>query len=224
MLLSGHQPVYLPSILLFTKIAHSDEFMFTGHCQASPGTWHNRNQIRGAKLTIPVKHDFGQSINETEFAGDHWKKKHLRSIEFAYGKRPFFKDYFPRIAEIILLPALSLGLLNVRLIELFIEILELKTEMLDSVDYPIEGHRTDMLISMCKATGADQYLSNRGAMDYVDEEKMAGAGIKHRWLNFVHPIYDQGHSEFITNLSIIDLLFNCGPDSGRIVREAGSVG
>jgi hypothetical protein len=96
--------------------------------------------------------------------------------------------------------------------------------MLDSVDYPIEGHRTDMLISMCKATGADQYLSNRGAMDYVDEEKMAGAGIKHRWLNFVHPIYDQGHSEFITNLSIIDLLFNCGPDSGRIVREAGSVG
>jgi hypothetical protein len=61
-------------------------------------------------------------------------------------------------------------------------------------------------------------------MDYVDEEKMAAAGVKHRWLNFTHPVYDQGHSEFITNLSIIDLLFNCGPESGRIVKEAGSVG
>src|SRR5690348_5767727 len=52
MILSGHQPVYLPSILLFSKIAHSDAFMWVGHCQASPGTWHNRNQIRNAKLVI----------------------------------------------------------------------------------------------------------------------------------------------------------------------------
>jgi hypothetical protein len=196
--------------------------MFVGHCQASPGTWHNRNQIRGAKLTIPVKHDFGQSINETEFAGDHWKKKHLRSIEFAYGKRPFFKEYFPEIAHIIQSEWRSLGGLNTALVSKFCSWLVINPVW--HLAGNIEGHRTDMLISMCKATGADQYLSNRGAMDYVDEEKMAAAGIKHRWLNFTHPIYDQGHSEFITNLSIIDLLFNCGPESGRIVKEAGSVG
>jgi len=53
---------------------------------------------------------------------------------------------------------------------------------------------------------------------------MADAGIKHRWQKFTHPIYDQGHREFITNLSAIDLLFNCGPESSKIIREAGHVG
>jgi hypothetical protein len=66
-------------------------------------------------------------------------------------------------------------------------------------------------------------LSNEGARDYVNEQNMNLAGIKHRWLKFTHPIYDQGHSEFQTNLSAIDLLFNCGPESGKIIRGAGHV-
>ena len=78
---------------------------------------------------------------------------------------------------------------------------------------------------MCKATGAKEYLSNEGAREYVDEVAMRRAGIRHRWLKFQHPTYDQGRNkEFLPNLSIIDLLFNCGPDSARIVKGAGHVG
>lgn len=223
MRLSGHQPVYLPGIILFTKIALSDVFMHVGHCQASPGTWHNRNQIRNAKLTIPVQHDFGQSINETKYAGDHWKRKHLRSIEMAYGKRPYFKDHFGSISEIILIGRKTLAHLNTALIKHLLQCFEIHTPILDSQSFNIEGHKTEMLISMCKSVGASEYLSNEGARDYVNEQNMNLAGIKHRWLKFTHPIYDQGHSEFQTNLSAIDLLFNCGPESGKIIRSAGYV-
>jgi len=228
--LSGHQPVYLPGIILFTKIAHSDIFMHVGHCQASPGTWHNRNQIRNAKLVIPIKHDFGQSINDTQFAGDQWKRKHLRSIEINYGKRPFFADYFDGIAEIIKMPFRSLSFLNNAMTLHLLNCFQIYTPVIDSRNYEITGHKTEMLISMCREVGATEYLSNEGARDYVNEQNMNLAGIKHRWLKFTHPtpentkgVYDQGHSEFQTNLSAIDLLFNCGPESGKIIRAAGHV-
>jgi hypothetical protein len=222
MILSGHQPTYLPGIILFTKIALSDAFMFVPHCQYESGSWQNRNQIRNARLTVPVMHGFGQSIADAKIDGDHWRRRHLNSMKFGYGKRPYFKNYFATIEEIIN-ASKSLVELNCNLIAAILGWLEIKTPVLFSTDYEIRGHKTNMLIDMCAKTGATEYLSNEGARDYVDEEKMAAAGIKHRWLNFTHPIYDQGHSEFITNLSIIDLLFNCGPGSGRIVREAGSV-
>lgn len=228
MILSGHQPVYLPSILLFSKIAHSDIFMFVGHCQASPGTWHNRNKIRNINggdinLVIPIKHDFGQSINETEFAGDNWKRKHLRSIELTYSRRPYFEKYFPALKECLEIKWDTLGPMCMALIELMCIWFGIETEILDSREYAIEGHKTDMLISMCEQVFADQYLSNEGSRDYVNEAQMARAGIHHRWLKFTHPTYDQGYPDFVTNLSAIDLLFNCGPASGQIIREAAHV-
>src|SRR5512139_3792570 len=201
MLLSGHQPTYLPGIILFTKIALSDACMLVGHCQASPGTWHNRNQIRNAKLVVPVKHEFGQSINNTEFAGDQWKRKHLRSIELNYCKRPFFDKYFPGLKECIELPWERLGPMNMALIELLCMWLRIETDMLDSRDFQIEGHKTDMLVSMCEAAKANGYLSNEGARAYVDEQSMNQAGIDHRWLNFDNPPYDHGTSEFQTDIS-----------------------
>src|SRR5512139_1133146 len=219
MILSGHQPVYLPGIILFTKIALSDAFMFVGHCQASPGTWHNRNQIRNAKLVVPIKHEFGQSINEAQFAGDGWRRKHIRSTEVAYSKRPYFKNYFDEIANQID-SAPNLAGLNVGLIRKILEWLNIETKI---ISRSVDGHKTEMLINMCRAVGADEYLSNEGARDYVNEQSMNLAGVNHRWLKFEHPIYDQG-GEFQTDLSVIDLLFNCGPDAGRIVRSAGHVG
>ena len=48
MILSGHQPVYLPGIQLFNKIALSDKFMFVGHCAFEDGSWHNRNRWYGS--------------------------------------------------------------------------------------------------------------------------------------------------------------------------------
>lgn len=227
MILSGHQPVYLPGIILFNKIALSDAFMFVGHCQYSPKSWQTRNYIRGSNgpqmLSIPVQKSLGQSINETKFAGDNWRRKHLRAIELAYRRRPFFFEYFPIIEHVCCADWGNLSALNCALITRIMFFLQIKTPVLFSDSLQITGQKTGMLISMCKAACSTEYLSNEGARDYVDEQKMGDAGIKHRWQKFTHPVYDQGHKEFIPNLSIIDLLFNCGPDSGRIVRECGYV-
>ncbi len=226
-MLSGHQPVYLPSILLMNKIALSDIFMFVGHCQFVAGSWQQRNRIRqgddAIRLTVPVKGEFGDPINKMQLGNNGWRRKHLASIRYAYGHRPFFDLYYPAFVALLNSSYSSLAELNQTLIVRFLEWLQIKTPIFYSDDYAIAGNKTDMLISMCLTIGATEYLSNEGARAYVDEYRMSLNGITHHWQKFRHPIYDQGHREFVTDLSIIDLLFNCGPDSGRIVREAGHV-
>jgi hypothetical protein len=228
MILSGHQPVYLPGIILFNKIALSDAFMFVGHCQYTQKSWQTRNRIRLADgeywLSVPVKKSgrFGQSINDTEISHEYWKKKHLGSIRQAYAKRPYFNQYYPELEALFLKSTGSLGDLDIAIIRRIVAWLEIPTRILDSRDYAIAGSKTDMLISMCEAVGADHYLSNEGSRDYVDEKAMADAGIQHCWQIFAHPVYSQGYA-FVENLSVIDLLFNVGQNAREIVRRCGRI-
>ncbi len=223
MILSGHQPVYLPGIIVMAKIALSDKFLFVGHCDYQPKTWHSRNYIRGhdgpMMLSVPVRK--GISINETvPLTDSHWRFKHLRAIELQYCKRPYFKDYYQEIMDCIMRPVESLAELNVGLIHVLMHQLGIDTPTYRSVDFDIRGHKTAMLVDMCEKMGATQYLSSPGE-DYVRQDQMNGYA--HSFLRFHHPVYDQGYREFMPNLSVIDLLFNMGPESEAIVRSAGSI-
>lgn len=228
MILSGHQPVYLPSLHLFSKIALSDKFMFVCHCQFVNKSWHSRNNIRNDNdaltLTVPVLKTgrFGQSISKTIINGDHWKRKHLGSIRNSYQKRPYFKDYFPRLEELIQQPWERLAQLNIALTLQFLDWLDIDTPIFYSEAHAIDGQKNDMLIAMCRAMGAQDYLSNTGAKAYVDDSILQAADITHHWQEFHHPRYDQG-AEFMENLSIIDCLFNMGPATGDLVRKAGRI-
>jgi WbqC-like protein family len=228
MILSGHQPVYLPGIILFNKIALSDVFMFVGHCQYSPKSWHTRNRIRHGDgeifLSVPVvkARRFGQSINETEIYNQPWNKKHLATIYHAYHRRPFFRDYFPELEQLLIRPWTNLGAMNMTIIRAMMRWFEIDTPVLDSVTYGIRGHKTDMLIAMCRAAGTDRYLSNLGSQAYVDEEEMRRKGIEHCWQDFAHPVYEQG-ATFLPNMSAIDLAFNVGARAAEMVRSCGRI-
>lgn len=227
MILSGHQPVYLPGIIVMSKIALSDKFMFVGHCDYQPKSWHTRNYIRGANgpvmLSVPVRK--GVSLNETVPLSDsYWRLKHLKSMELEYSKRPHFNDYYPEILDCIMRPVKSLSELNIGLIRVLMQMLDIDTptyqsEMVDGFD--MGTHKTRMLVSMCQAMGAKHYLSSPTEEDYVKPDEMNGYA--HSYLKFTHPVYDQGHPDFMPNLSVIDLIFNMGPWAAQMVREAGNV-
>ncbi len=225
--LSGHQPTYMPGIIVMAKIAVSDAFMFVGHCDYQPRSWHSRNFIRSSNygslvtLRVPVIADSGPSINDKLLDGDLWKHKHLRSLKFNYSKRPFFKDYFPELEAVMQMPHYTLGELNIALILMLCQWLDIDTPIFDSRDYDIEGHKTAMLADMCQKVGATDYLSSPGET-YVQQQEMNGYA--HHYLKFNHPEYEQGYRVFMPNLSVIDLLFNMGPESGQIVRECADVG
>ena len=226
MILSGHQPVYLPSIQLFNKIWLSDAFMFVGHCAYTPKSWHSHNFIRNPgngdeplKLSVPVRRS-ATNINGAEIDSDHWRKKHLKSIKMAYISFPFFPTYYPTLEAAITWPP-TLGCLNAPLIRQICQWLQIDTKLYYSQAFAIEGNKTDMIIDMCRKTQATQYLSNEGARAYVDEKQLLDAGIIHRWQSFTQPDYGQDH--WGQPLSILDLLFARGPESGEIVKKAGEI-
>ncbi len=228
--LSAHQPVYLPSVMLFNKIALSDCFVFLSHVQFVGRSWQQRNRIRGGGgealfLSVPVRKKGRrfQAISETVIANDEdWRRKHLASLRQAYGKRPYFDLYFPRLEAVIARPWLSLCDLDIALIGELAACLDIRTPLLDSRDLHPEGHANAMLISLCRELGADRYVSNIGSSAYIDESAFAAAGIRHLWQNFQFPRYDQG-APFLDRLSVVDLLFNVGPAARSIILAAGDL-
>ena len=85
MILTAHQPVYLPWLGLFHKIALSEKFVYFNEVQYLPKDWMNRNKIKTSSgplwLTVPVKSSgrLDSIITDIEIINDGWQKKHLRS-------------------------------------------------------------------------------------------------------------------------------------------------
>jgi hypothetical protein len=77
-----------------------------------------------------------------------------------------------------------------------------------------------MLIDMCRKLGADTYVSGWGGKNYVILDEFRRQGLHHRFVKLNHPQYPQQGRPFIPNLSAVDLLFNCGPESKQILEAA----
>ena len=227
-ILSAHQPVYLPGLILFNKIALSDVFVLLPDVQFQRHSWQQRNRVRNGKeaifLSVPVRKsgDLSRTIRQTEIAGEPWRKKHLTTLKQVYGKRPHFEAYFPAIEALIEADYANLSDLNCALIRHFCAVLELEAQILDSAELVHVGESQDRLISLCQAAGADAYISNVGAASYVDEAGFSAQGVTHYWQAFTPPQYTQGKA-FLPNLSIVDALFNLGPDTARLVRSCGEM-
>ena len=199
--------------------------MHVGHVQLSSRSWQSRNFIRSGPLSVSKMR--GPNINTTIPVDNGWHEKHLRAIELAYRGSEYFEEYFPFLEEILAYPWSSLAELNETLIEQIMEWLDITTDIYYSEDHHLWGyHKVDMLIEMCKAVGADHYLSNEGARAYIDVPeitKMHEAGITHLWQEFTPPDYGQPKKINDGQLSIIDLLFTHGAKAGDIVKSSGSI-
>ena len=82
----------------------------------------------------------------------------------------------------------------------------------------VSGTETELLINICKAIGADTYLSGFGGKKYMDEDAFEKEGINLEYYDFKHPTYRQLWGDLIPNLSIIDLVFNEGERSLEILK------
>ena len=109
MIVSIHQPNYLPWLGYFDKIKQSDIFVVFDDVQFPRGKKHfgHRNQIKtntGTKwLTVPIKNKSDMvSFNDTIINYDtDWHNKHCKQISNHYSKSPYFMDYFMTINDII---------------------------------------------------------------------------------------------------------------------------
>lgn len=218
------QPHYLPWMGYFAMMDAVDVFVFYDDVQFSHQSWQQRNKIRLADgrvqwLTVPIHRDFGQRICDVKIQfGREWQDKHWETIKQSYSKAPYFNLYEPYIHEIYEVGWYNLSDLTIYMTRMLAEMLNIKVPRLyKSSDMGLEGKATDRLIMLLKKLGATEYVSGLAALDYIEEDKFTD--IKLSWFVYVPAMYPQMHSEFISHLSAIDLLFNTGEDAIRYVRQ-----
>lgn len=230
MLLTGHQPNYLPYLGFFHKIAQADHFTIVDNTQfvkRGPFGWIHRNKIRTADgwmwLSVPVhtKGRFTQSIRETTIRADQpWARKHWRAIEHNYRKAPHFARYAEPLRAAYEREWTSLADLNIALIRLLLGFLGIERPITIAGEAGIDGTATGLVIALCRAAGTAEYLSGVHGRDYLDAAMLREAGVTVRFQEFSHPTYPQCQpGEFVPNLSVLDLLFNVGPDSRAVLTR-----
>ena len=225
MIVAIHQPQYLPWLGYFDKMIKADAFCLLDNVQYKKNEWQNRNRIKTAQkqqwLTVPVLYRFPQKINEVQINNAvNWKRKHLQALITNYNKSPFFREYIAFFEEVYAKDWEFLSELNVYLIDQIRKLLNLeeKHTVLAST-LSLSDDPTGRLIDICKILGGDTYLAGQDGAKYMDLEQFNQQGIKVIVQEFRHPEYPQLFGDFVSHLSIVDLLFNCGPESLEKIRE-----
>ena len=228
MIVSIHQPNYLPWIGFFDKIKRSDTFVLFDDVQFPRGKKHfgHRNKIKtnaGEKwLSVPIKNKsdlvpFNKTIINYE---TDWRLQHCNLIKEFYKRSKYFLDYYEKISNIIMEKHNSLTDLSAELIVYFMKELEINTELKYSsnlVDNNVSGG--EKIFKILEELDATDYVtgSGPGSMRYINEDEFKNKGINLHWQFYEHPKYEQLYGDFIPYLSVIDLLFNYGTDSKEII-------
>ena len=229
MIVAVHQPQYIPWLGYFDKIDKCDCFVFLDNVQYKHREYQNRNKIRAKSgwmwLSVPVVYKGHSSQKVAEVVIDtsfDWQKKHWGSLVSDYGKAVFFEEYRPFFEAVYAKKWERLIDLNIHIITYILKQLKIEKPLYYETAIGTTTQATDRIIEICKKLSADTYLSGIGGKVYLEEEKFTRSGIKLTYQNFAHPQY---HQQFVTKddpflryMSILDLLFNEGPESVKILR------
>lgn len=222
MIVSIHQPNYIPWMGYFYKIHKSDIFVFLDDVQYIRRGFINRNRIKthqGASwLTVPVdsKGKYESSINDMKIRDDlNWKENHLRSIEMNYKRSDYFNDFFNILKACIIKHNDKLSELNIDIVKTICKLLNIKTEIILSSELNIKETSTERIISICKLVGANKYLSGSGGSKYQNGKMFEDNSIELVYSDFHEKQYKQLWGDFTGGLSVIDYIFNCGYEIER---------
>jgi hypothetical protein len=225
MVVSTHQPLFLPWPGFFFKAMHADCLVLLDEVQFPRDRgWMSRNRLKSRRgefwLRVPVNRKGRglQLIRDVEIAeGKEWRKKHEKGIEQNYVHAPYFGELFPEIRAIYRKSHKKLVSLNVELIRLMWNALSLKKTLLLQSGLKVAGKGTDLLIEICRRLDAREYLAYKAAEKYLDTERIEHHEIEVKLIDFYPPVYPQLWGDFIYNLSTLDLLLNCGPKSRELI-------
>lgn len=225
------QPSYLSWLGYYDLIDRANVFVFYDDAQLVKRSWCTRNRIKTSNgiqtLTVPVKktaHRDEITYKDAEINYEQdWVNEHLKAIKLNYARSSHFEPVCNLLeAEYQKCPK-YLADLNIGIIRTLSLLLGIETKFIRSSKLQVEGKKDKRLVQICQAVGVGAYLSPQGSADYIEQENPGGefgkTGIELFYQNFEHPKYPQLWGEFISHLSVIDALMNCGPaETIKLIR------
>jgi WbqC-like protein family len=215
MILSAHQPAYLPWLGYFDKIARADVFVYLDTVQFEKNSFINRNKIKtphGASwLTIPVKtkgHMRG-SLRTTQIDDSQpWRSRHLKSIQANYGRAPRFEECFPKLQELLAIRESNLAEFCLHQLRFWLAEFRIDTRVVRSSELTISSSKSQLALDLCHQLGAHRYLSGMLGRDYLIEADFIKAGIALEYQSFDSTVYPQLWGDFIPDLCVLDWWMN----------------
>ncbi len=222
------QSNYIPWKGYFDLVGAVDEFILYDDMQYTKNDWRNRNRIKtpaGTEwLTVPVGSDINRRIRDVELPlNSPWPKKHWKTLVQNYRKAPCFEEVASLVEPLYRQESFTrLSTLNRAFIEVICSYLGIATRLSNSWDYRLSGEKTERLVSLCLQAGAEEYLTGPSAKGYLDEALFEERGIRVTWFDYGgYPPYPQLWGDFVHEVSVIDLLFNCGREAPRYMKFKG---
>lgn len=188
-------PTYFPNVAHFVAALKSDTVYFEVCDNYQKQSYRNRTEIYGANgklaLTVPVRYSQKnrQLYKDVKIANeDNWQLQHLKSLESAYSMSPFFEFYIDDLMPLFQTQFDYILDLNLKCIEILVDSLQ-------------------MDISMSKTKHFEKEPKSK-----KDYKPLVHRNFKAKNLEYYTQVFTEKHG-FISNLSILDLLFNEGPNA-----------
>lgn len=221
------QSNYIPWKGYFDLIASVDEFILYDDVQYTRRDWRNRNRIKTPTglqwLTAPVKVSgrFHQTIRDTELDGTGWAAKHWKTLAGNYRQARHYQEIAGLLEPSYLeMTHTHLSGLNRSLLLAICAYLGITTRISNSWDYTMIDGQSERLADLCVQAGGSEYVSGPAAKAYIDARHFKDRGLKLTWFDYAnYPEYPQLWGAFVHQVSIVDLLFNCGPDAPNYMRN-----
>jgi hypothetical protein len=196
---------YLPSVEYFVSMLDCDQVIINIEEPYRKQTHRNRCKVLTANkvdtLTVPVKHwEAGASTASIEIDYTQpWVRRHLGCLRSAYGKSPYFEYYFHEFEKIYAKNPKFLVELNYELLTICLRLVGIKVD----ITYNLSGSTLDN-----KDIFDAKYLINNKKINnssfFFKSEKY----------------YQTFGNDFVSNLSIVDLIFNMGPESKGVLTKS----
>lgn len=221
------QPFYLFLRKHFHQVQRTDLYIFMDDAQFVKNGHHNRNRIKGVNgyiwLSVPIYQKLGQKIGEVMIDNSrNWNKKHWQSIKQNYSRSKYFNLYAEFFEDFYHKEWYNLADLNIELIKkisFFLGIQNTDFVRLTELNYQDNDNPTQRLINICESVNASNYIIGTRAKDYMEQWRWEKTSVNLEFFEPAYPEYPQQWEGFLDNCAIIDLLFNCGPDSAKYIWD-----
>jgi WbqC-like protein family len=224
MIVSIHQPHFLPWLGYFNKVLHSDVFVWLDSVQYRKNYFQNRTRITDTHaqafwLTVPVHAPLGTPISRVFIADRRWRTKVEKTIEQCYGKAPYFTVSWPKLLAAISYAPDNLDALNFVTFKAVLQLLggDLPHVVRDEELAVVSKDPTVRLVEICARVGASHYIAGKGGHNYLRIEEFHCRSMEVIWQHFdpARVVYPQQSNSFVPGLSVLDCLFNIGPMQTR---------
>jgi len=219
------QSNFIPWRGYFNFIDDVDIFIYYDDIQFSKGSWRNRNSIKTEKglawVTVPILHkSLDQLICDTYIDySENWIQKITGQLYNSYRHAPYYKVYADDFFTILNNKYKTISELNININNWIMEILGIKTKIRMSCEFNSVGIKTDRILDILHKVGADTYLSGPAAKNYLEEDKFAKCGIVLEYKTYDYPPYPQLWGDFVGEVTVLDLLFNAGPEARKYLKS-----